>query len=239
MTRAANDIVERGFSYSSLTQEEADIARHAADGIRGAMQRSIREVGALLLKAKAAMPHGSFSGWCETEVGITPRSAQNYMHTARWLQGKSERLSSLPATVLYELSSPKADQDVVAAIVDAATAGSPFGADEVKQRLWKAELEAKEISYLARRAPKATPEQLKAKLRKQRAEHKAQSEREKQEREDSDKVAYADCRPFADRVARVLVSDSSYILNALPDWRWKTQFFEALTDAFRDQRDRS
>ena len=158
------------FTYATLEPAEADVARAAADAIRTAMSRSVREVGDHLIRAKEALPHGAFRKWCEDELDITPRSAQRYMEATRFLADKCDTLSLLPAMVLYELASPKTDLAIVAEIVTAAESSDPLAAAEVKRRLSNAKQDGLLLERMASRSPKATPEQLKERLRKQRAE---------------------------------------------------------------------
>ncbi len=130
MTRAGMELdrlthtAVEGFDYSTLTPEAARQARAAADAINRIVVQNYREVGRHLRNMKELLPHGAFVEWCKKALNVTPRSAQNYMAAAEWLDGKSETLSLLPATVVYALAAPSAPAEVVQEVVAAAEAGS-------------------------------------------------------------------------------------------------------------------
>ncbi len=171
-----------GFSYESLTPEEADIARTAAASIRTTLAGSLREIGTHLSQVRAALPHGSFALWVEAELGLTDRTARNYMHVADFLEGKPEIISVLPPTTLYALSAPTAAKDVVDLVVAAAEAGEPLHARVINTRLDAAKQEARELKAAQRRNPKASRETLAANKAKQQQRWEAQQKQEEQDR---------------------------------------------------------
>ena len=103
------------FSYGDLTDEAAGIARSAATGVKSAQEHALREVGRHLLRAREALPHGAFTPWLQAELGITDRTARNYMQAAAFLDGKPETIAVLPPTVLYALSARTAPSEIVQA----------------------------------------------------------------------------------------------------------------------------
>lgn len=62
----------------------ADInrAHELADSKAGEAIDHAVEAGKLLLEAKAAMPHGEWLGWLESNIWVTPRRCQQYMRAA-------------------------------------------------------------------------------------------------------------------------------------------------------------
>lgn len=156
--------------YAAMGPKKARAAAFKGTQITRAMQRSVENVGSLLIEVKEMLPHGTFGDWCKGELGISPRSAQNYMNAASFLEGKSETLSLLPTTLLYELASPKADPGLVTAVVEAAAAGTPLEISEVKSRLLQSQQNALELKAMQRRAPETPPEKLKQRRAREREE---------------------------------------------------------------------
>ena len=116
-----------------------------AAAARGIMRSSIRDLGALLREAKALLPHGKFEGWARRELGVSLRSAENYMAASAFLEGKPETVSHLPPSVIYKLAAPSAPPELVADVV--AGGLDPL---EIKKRLndaararWRAEWHAR------------------------------------------------------------------------------------------------
>jgi hypothetical protein len=70
------------------TDELAQRARAEHEAVGAALRDTVRHAmaaGEILLKAKAAMPHGLFGDWLETKAGVPRRTAQVYMRLAREL----------------------------------------------------------------------------------------------------------------------------------------------------------
>lgn len=116
-----------------------------ADAARGVMRASIRDLGILLREEKSLCPHGKFEGWAQRELGISPRSAENYMAAARFLEGKSEKFAHLPASVIYRLAAPSAPhelvEDVEAGLLDLS---------EIKEKLTAADNARRHAEWIAR-----------------------------------------------------------------------------------------
>jgi len=70
------------------------------------------DIGTELLHAKTLLPHGEFSNWVETQLGIRIRTAQRFMSVAR-LASESDTLTHFPAGVLYELAAPSTPKEIV------------------------------------------------------------------------------------------------------------------------------
>ena len=187
-----------GFDYSTLPPELARQARDAAEAIHRNVLQTGQEIGRRLLGMKEMLPHGAFADWCKKALNVTPRSAQNYMNAAKWLDDKSETLSLLPATVIYELSAPSAPTEVVREVVAAAEAGALPEPAVILQNLEVARAETRAVKQaLAKRpgltaadARKHVAQKKKAHARKQEskqekwrqeaAEHKARREHQRE-----------------------------------------------------------
>jgi hypothetical protein len=233
--QAGNGAVD-GFDYGTLDPEAAGIVRGAAERIRATMARTVPEIGRELLRAKGVLPYGRFTAWAEAEVGMNARTAEHYMQTARFLDGKPESVSVLPPTVLYALSAPTAPAELVQEVVAAVEAGEPLPAPVVKQRLDAAKhsakvarLQANELGHerQRRRNPNLTGEELDRVKRKQEARTRQRRKRKKEEhdaaerrrqQEEQDRIARL--RPLADRILLVLDPDDAAALRrALGHWQ--------------------
>jgi hypothetical protein len=86
-----------------------------------------KAAGLLLLEAKAAVPHGEWLGWLETNVFVTPRQVQRYMRVA---QGKP-----LPIRAERPIAPPAKNDTVSHLEVDAPRLfpGDPDAADFVPE----------------------------------------------------------------------------------------------------------
>ena len=85
-------------------KREIDDAR---DRIKSRMAvQAIIEIGRDPVDVKQKLDHGDFQHWVQSELGISPRAAQNYMNTANHLGGKSEIISHLPPTAVHALAAP-------------------------------------------------------------------------------------------------------------------------------------
>lgn len=141
----------RRFDLSTLgpnTRQEAD---EAASFIRGRFTRDIAEIGARLAAVKEALPHGAFGPWVVSALSITPRSAQNYMNAAAFLAGKSEAISHLPPVLIYRLSAPTADEEVVRRVLAAADAGERLDARAIASDLLAAAVERRSRERMEKR----------------------------------------------------------------------------------------
>jgi hypothetical protein len=69
---------------------------------------------------------------------MSERTAQNYMHAARFLIGKSATVAVLPPAAIYALSAPSAPSDAVKDVLKALEAGAKIPTEEIRNRLSKA-----------------------------------------------------------------------------------------------------
>lgn len=81
------------------------------------------------------MRQGEFTFWVNAEFNWTLRTAQRYMSAAKFLAGKATCMSLLPAHLIYRISAPSADPEIVQDVVEAAEAGTPLAPKEIEGRL--------------------------------------------------------------------------------------------------------
>ena len=123
------------FDMTTIGPNAKMIADEAATAIRDRFNRDAREIGEKLLGVKEVLPHGAFLPWLTAELQITPRTAQNYMHLAAFLRGKSENVSHLPLALIYRLSAPDTPSDIIANIVSVSERGERLDAKTIRNEL--------------------------------------------------------------------------------------------------------
>jgi len=181
-----------GFDYSLLDTDVADEARATAERIRRRQSTAITMVGHELIRIKAKMEHGTFGKWIAAALDMTPRSAENYMNAARWMEGKNETVSLLPPTLVYALASPSAPEAVVNEVLANVEAGTKLATKDVKEKIAtaieaerKAAIEVKKTSEQRAKEKKASESRQQREARRQAED---QREKEKQEREEQARV---------------------------------------------------
>ncbi|MCJ2136682.1 hypothetical protein MKK69_21970 [Methylobacterium sp. J-026] len=120
-----------GFDYSQLNDAAANQAKAAVDRYRDRQMAYVIETGRDLLAIKAQLEHGLFLEWVQAEMGMTPRSAQRAMSAAEVLGDKSDTVSYLPPSVLYELSAPSTPEQVRAAVLRRIEAGETVRPEKI------------------------------------------------------------------------------------------------------------
>jgi hypothetical protein len=136
------------FSYGGMSAVDVAAFRAQAARIRKSSQSamtSILQAGADLIDAKSRLPHGQFGLWVETECGLAPRTAEQYMSAARWAEGKTATVAHLSPKLVYQLAAKSAAPEVVAEVLECASKGQAIDHCEVEAKLRKA------------RKPKAKP----------------------------------------------------------------------------------
>jgi hypothetical protein len=182
------------FDYSALDADTADLARQAAERIRGhhrAVTEIIIRIGVDLIgvkeRLKKSVGYGQFERWIDAEFGMTIRTAQNYMNAAAAFEGKSETVSYLPSRTVYALSSRSVPAAIRNEVVSRSERGDRLPVSDINDMVANARSRAR----MGRAEAKRT-----AGRRASRAAAKAHLERERagaaQEREE---------RIAADRVA--------------------------------------
>lgn len=157
--------IAHSFSYASLSPDDAAKLRRTAEAIRSHGKRighSIIAVGELLLAVKAGLAHGDFGRWLETEFGWSERTAQRYMQVAEAFAEKTDTVSLLPPTTLYQLAAPSTPAPVRLAVVERLERHEPLPVDAIRDMV----RDAKDAEKAARTEAKLTAEE---KARRKRA----------------------------------------------------------------------
>lgn len=94
------------FDYSAMPDDVVGDARAVVTRVRGRTEAFVIDTGRDLLAIKDRLDHGLFLQWLGSELGMQPRTAQNYMQAASAFGSESETVSHLPPTALYALASP-------------------------------------------------------------------------------------------------------------------------------------
>jgi hypothetical protein len=116
--------------------EDESFVREAADRIRSRMMRTVKdliEIGRDLIAVKERLGHGNFLPWIDGEFRMTDKSAQRFMSVAERYGDKSDSVSNLTATVMYELAAPSTPEEVRAEVAERAAAGESVTTAEVKE----------------------------------------------------------------------------------------------------------
>lgn len=224
-----------GFDYSALDAETTAALRNAASEIREAHTEvidAIEDIGQWLILAKDMLSHGTFTAWVAAEFGLTGRTAENYMNASRFLKGKAQCISLLPAHIIYKLAARGAPPEIVHAVEAAAEAGAPLPSKEIEGRLAdaaeRARNEKREIKRIAtrtnsgiRRRQKLTFDQAIAEQdRKNRARERMKVERQSL------------LAPLVERVILALGDELlPQVLEALGDCQRQADFIDLLRRA--------
>ncbi len=215
------------FPYGDLEPAAATVALAAAEAIRDIQKRTIPEVGHHLLLAKAALPHGAFTSWAKSELGIEARSARNYMAAAEWLVGKPASVAALPPTVLYALAAPNAPPELVLSVVTGAEAGAAIDVPTIRSSLDAAKYEQAELRLARRRSPgltALTASELRARKARQRKEAEAQHAKAEAKREQEHQNRLDKLRPLAHRLSGLGAAAVAELLQVLSHTRTSTHW---------------
>jgi hypothetical protein len=166
------------FDYESVSADVATDLQSRAERFRSGIKQTmaaIIENGRELVAARQQLAHGQFTAWIEAELGITARTAQNYMRVAE-LAEKSETISLLPPTIAYKLAAKTTPATIVETVVAKAAAGEIVPDSVVKEMIAEAAQERRQNQKAARRS-KAAQER----RERQRLEYECQRKREHEE----------------------------------------------------------
>jgi hypothetical protein len=120
---------------STVVTTDEDFLHEAADRLRLRLSRTaedIIEIGRELIAVKDRVGHGNFLPWIDREFSMTEKSAERFMSVAKRFGGKSDTVSKLPATVLYELAAPNTTEGVRTEIVDRAESGERISVADIR-----------------------------------------------------------------------------------------------------------
>ena len=210
------------FDYDSLGSHAGEFQRAAVE-IRSIGAAHAIEIGKRLIDLKQKAQHGTFSRWVTCELSMQMRTAQNMMSAARFVEGKSETLSHLPATILYKLASPSTETAIVNGVLDAASSGRPLDAAEIGARISVAEHAAREAFALTKRA---SPDRRKAKIEK----HVAQQLSKQDAFVENDKLRRSQLRPVVAEIARLLPDKLKARLRQERHSVWRADLFNLLLE---------
>jgi hypothetical protein len=164
------------FDYADIAVEDAERLRDAAVQIRSWRKQTIRVMigtGVNLLAAKEMLGHGRFTTWLQAEFGWSDRTARNYIAAAEAFQDKTEIISDLPATVVYQLASPSTPASARDAVVSRLLEDRHVPLTAIRDIV----ADAKEQDRIARAEAKKTAEQ-KAKEARSKARREARDIRD-------------------------------------------------------------
>ncbi|WP_247391927.1 hypothetical protein [Bradyrhizobium sp. 35] len=109
------------FNYGAFSPSEVAFLQTRAKRVRALIRRTTHqliEIGENLTQIKERMPHGQFAAFCDAELGIKLRSAENYMSLAELAKTYPPALvARLPARAGYKLGERSAPTDKVAEIM--------------------------------------------------------------------------------------------------------------------------
>ena len=187
-----------------------------ADRIRHALHNNVIEIGDLLLQAKAQLEHGEFQNWAKRELGIKPRSAQNYMNAAAFVKDKSETVALLPPATLYKIAAPSAPPEIVEKVL---------AAEAIDVSAIETELE----DYRHRKAIEATRKKTRKPTRKNDDKRLAEQERLKAQEKAAEAEREAEMRPFIERLKAAGMAGE--LLRVMEDWNRKATLQRMLQEA--------
>lgn len=139
------------FAYEALDETTRAFLLRKADETRGLLKRTAQNIiliGRNLQEVKAVLPYGHFLAWLHTEFAMTERHARNFMHVAVRFGNRSEIISDLSVTVIYELAAPSTSEAVIARVASGEVPPTMAAIQAAKQ----AEQEARQEAEQAQRA---------------------------------------------------------------------------------------
>lgn len=107
------------FAYEALDETTRTFLLRKADETRGLLKRTAQNIiliGRNLQEVKTVLPYGHFLAWLHAEFAMTERHARNFMHVAARFGNRSEIISDLSVTVIYELAAPSTSEAVIARV---------------------------------------------------------------------------------------------------------------------------
>lgn len=179
------------FDYGAMDADLARDARAVVERHRARTKAYVLDTGRDLISVKERLGHGNYLPWLRAEMGLEPRTAQNFTLAAERLGAKSEIVSHLPPTVLYKLAA--APEPVREGIVRRIEEGEPIAPEAILAEVDKAREAAKAGAAAdresARRAKltddqRADEDALRAKGEKGRAARDRKVGRERAERQE-------------------------------------------------------
>jgi hypothetical protein len=165
------------FDYSGLEVSTAETLRSAASRIRERVKASIVGMiatGKDLIAAKNMLNHGAWGTWLQAEFGMTARTAERYMDAARRLADKSDIVSVLQPTTVYQLAAKSTPEATRVDIVERLEKGETLSAGDIAGQIAQAKHDKAEAERLAKTPPATLKRQ---RLNKEHQEKKRAAER--------------------------------------------------------------
>lgn len=119
--------IQTTFSYAALPEETQTILARCEEEILSRLKRTAEDIvviGQRLIEAKQALGHGKFQAWLNTAFDMTYRTAHQFMLVAEKFHSKSEIISLLPVTIIYQLAEP-ANEPIAEAVIAGNIAPTP------------------------------------------------------------------------------------------------------------------
>jgi hypothetical protein len=154
-------ISQTTFAYDALDEITRAFLLRKTDETRGLLKRTAQNIvliGRHLQEVKGVLPYGHFLAWLHAEFAMTERHARNFMHVAARFGDRSEIISDLSVTVIYELAAPSTSEAVIARVVSGEVPPTVSAIRAAKQ----AEQEARKEAAQAQRTLFALQEDLHA-----------------------------------------------------------------------------
>jgi len=110
----------QGYNYEILEEGTRDFVIQKTDETHGLLKRTaqnIIKIGQNLIAVKAKLPHGQYLPWLKAEFGMSDWSARSFVNVAKRLENKSEKISDLPVSIIYELGAPSTSDEVIEGVL--------------------------------------------------------------------------------------------------------------------------
>jgi predicted transcriptional regulator len=214
------------FDYAQFPEDVAEQAQSIVNSYRRRARSYFINTGRDLLSMKEKLEHGLFTKWIEAELGMTPRTAQNFMQAARHFgeKDKSEIISRLPPTTIYKLAAPTTPEPLRQQVVKRLEAGEhlePAAVDAMVSEAREAARKQAEAEKEAARIASLSPEELKReKAAEKGREYRARRTAEQRAQDGRDHYAQRAARDEADArlvdlLASLPIETAETVLNLL------------------------
>ena len=174
------------FDYSCLASADEAKLRQQARRLRDLISKTTSdmiEIGGELASIKDRLDHGQFIAWIEAEIGISVRTAQNYMRLAMLAKGKNETVALLPPSTARMLAAKSAPSEVVRHVLDRVASGDLMSDRAVKELLDDSLHEQRQEAAAMARAARSARKPKSVREREERQRLEALAERERQRAE--------------------------------------------------------
>jgi hypothetical protein len=146
-----NEMTQMSFDYTLLDEDKRVRIQVKTEAIKGRFKRTAEDIIAIgqdLIDVKNDLDHGEFEHWIQAEFDMNLRSAQRFMQVAERFRdkSKSDNLSSLSVSVIYELSSPSTPSVVADQVI---TGDIPPNIEAIKEASRK-QKEAEKVAFQAK-----------------------------------------------------------------------------------------